>query len=117
MIVAVDLCEDKSRKFLYRHVARLNDKGFVAVIIQGNSREVELAAQYDVVFIDADHGYEAVKADVEKYRPHCKHLFMLHDIRLPGPGRVFDEIGGGLRINCDHRTANAPDTGFGIQWL
>ncbi len=34
----------------------------------------------DLLFIDGDHGYEAVKRDYELYAPQAKHLVVLHDI-------------------------------------
>lgn len=35
----------------------------------------------DLLFIDADHGYDAVKRDFEIYEPLTKHIIAFHDIR------------------------------------
>jgi predicted O-methyltransferase YrrM len=116
-VVSVDLGEEKSVSYLEGNLQKLKNKGFDTKFIKGNSREVKLKEKFDVVFIDGDHSYEGVKADVEKYRPLCKHLLLLHDIRMDGPGRVLTEIGGGLRINYDYSVKHAPDTGFGVQMI
>jgi len=115
-VVSIDLGEDKSLPHLERLIGKLQNRMYNAELIKGNSRDVEITEEFDVVFIDGDHSYEGVKADVEKYSPLCKHLLLLHDIRMDGPGRVLTEIGGGLRINCDHPIAAAPQTGFGCQF-
>lgn len=115
-IVSVDLGEEKSVPHLEKNVEKLNNRGYDASLIKGHSQEVDVEGEFDVVFIDGDHNYAAVKADVEKYKPLCKSLLLLHDIRMDGPGRVLTEIGGGLRINCDHPIASAPQTGFGAQF-
>ena len=52
---------------------------------------------FDMIFIDADHSYEAVKKDWQMYNHLAKKMVVFHDIAhktLPGPKRVFDEIKG-----------------------
>jgi hypothetical protein len=47
----------------------------------------------DVLFIDGDHSYEAVRRDYETYAPLVRHIVALHDVRsIAGPGRLFEEI-------------------------
>ena len=48
------------------------------------------------VFIDADHRYEAVKADIEAWRPIVKHGGILsgHDFHWPGVEQAVREIFG-----------------------
>jgi hypothetical protein len=36
--------------------------------------------QFDLIIIDADHSYDAVKADDARWRPHAEKLLMFHDI-------------------------------------
>lgn len=62
------------------------------VLVQGRSQdpavvaEVREHAPYDFCFIDADHTYEAVKADWENYGPMCS-VVAFHDIvARPGYG-------------------------------
>lgn len=47
----------------------------------------------DIVFIDADHSYAAVKKDIEKYTPKLKETGMLtgHDIDYPGVNKAVKE--------------------------
>jgi hypothetical protein len=35
--------------------------------------------EFDIVYIDAEHDYEAVKADIEAWRPKAKHILAGHD--------------------------------------
>lgn len=37
----------------------------------------------DLLFIDGDHTYDAVKSDYEMYAPLCRHIAGLHDILTP----------------------------------
>jgi len=59
---------------------------------------------YDLVFIDGDHSYEAVKLDWELYRGMATKMVAFHDIFQDiylGPRYLFDQIGGDkLEIKC-----------------
>lgn len=57
-------------------------------------RDDDLSIQpIDILFIDGDHSYEAVKRDYEIYAPLTRHIVAFHDIRsIAGPGRLFEEI-------------------------
>jgi predicted O-methyltransferase YrrM len=48
----------------------------------------------DMVFIDADHSYEAVKKDIKAYMPKLKLNGLLtgHDIDYPGVNRAVNEL-------------------------
>jgi predicted O-methyltransferase YrrM len=48
----------------------------------------------DIVFIDADHSYEAVKKDILKYSPKLKETGLLtgHDIDYPGVNQAVKEM-------------------------
>ncbi len=48
----------------------------------------------DIVFIDADHSYEAVKKDIVAYTPKLKPTGVLtgHDIDYPGVNRAVNEL-------------------------
>jgi predicted O-methyltransferase YrrM len=48
----------------------------------------------DIVFIDADHSYNAVKKDILKYTPKLKVNGLLtgHDIDYPGVNRAVSEM-------------------------
>jgi cephalosporin hydroxylase len=63
--------------------------------------------EWDVIFIDADHSYEGVKADYENYAPLAKMLVGFHDIAHDighyndGPRRLWDELKGSEKISHD----------------
>lgn len=54
--------------------------------------------QIDLLFIDADHSYHAVKTDFELYNPLVKHIVAFHDISINSPlygvKRFWNEIKG-----------------------
>ena len=66
-------------------------------LIRGRSQDVHAAipdASVDFVFIDADHAYRAVCADIELYRPKLRPGGMLagHDYGKPGVRRAVVEL-------------------------
>jgi hypothetical protein len=52
-----------------------------------------------MIFIDGDHSYEAVKADILGWTPYLKHngfiLFHDYDITSPGVMKAVNELIGG----------------------
>lgn len=80
-------------------------------------------AHFDLVIIDADHHYEAVKRDYELYAP-LGHVVMLHDINglrdCEGAKRFWEEISvyktGKKRKNC-HEVIEPGEQGAGIGWI
>ena len=65
--------------------------------IQGYSYSVAdrlLNQSLDLVFIDADHSYDAVKKDILAYTPKLKTTGLLtgHDIDYPGVNRAVNEL-------------------------
>lgn len=47
---------------------------------------------FDVVFIDADHHYEAVKNDVMAWLPHARKLICGHDLDEPDVLKAVSEL-------------------------
>ena len=64
-------------------------------IRQENSQAFIPANWYDLIFIDGDHDYIAVKKDLEKYATHARKFLILHDITNPahtGVGKAVKEF-------------------------
>jgi hypothetical protein len=58
----------------------------------------------DVIYIDAEHTYEAVKRDIELCKPFCKMFIAGHDYwlkKFPGVVKAVNEIGKPDKIFCD----------------
>ena len=50
--------------------------------------------QFDIVYIDAEHDYESVKADIEAWRPKAKHILAGHDYHVfEGVRRAVGDCG------------------------
>jgi hypothetical protein len=57
----------------------------------------EQVPDVDMVFLDGDHRYKAVVADIEAWLPKTRKLLCGHDYghpRYPGVARAVDEIFG-----------------------
>lgn len=80
--------------------------------------------RFDLVIIDADHAYEAVKADHALYDPLAAKAVMFHDIAglraCEGAARYWTEISrtkaGKMRKGCYEVIADGP-TRAGIGWI
>lgn len=56
---------------------------------------------FDMIFLDGDHSYESVKADIAAWRPLCNGLLCGHDYGkadFPGVTQAVDEIRGRLQV-------------------
>jgi predicted O-methyltransferase YrrM len=67
------------------------------VAIEGMSQDVHHKIEdgsCDIIFIDADHSYPAVKQDIINYRPKLKPGGILsgHDIDFPGVNQAVNEM-------------------------
>lgn len=90
-LIGVDLFPDRVRS--HRAFANAEHYADRARLIEGDS--VESAAQVedgslDFVFIDADHSYDAVRRDIEAWRPKVKPGGWLggHDYNQKFPGVI-----------------------------
>jgi hypothetical protein len=52
----------------------------------------------DMVFIDADHSYEAVKADIEAWLPKCDKFICGHDYDYPDVKKAVDEAFNNAKV-------------------
>jgi hypothetical protein len=63
---------------------RVYQYGDRAVMLRENSLDaakIFASKSFDVVYIDANHSYEAVKADIEAWAPKAKSVLAGHDYR------------------------------------
>lgn len=78
---------------------------------------------FDLIYIDADHTYEAVKQDISNWYPKCKvgGLFSGHDYISTrtdfGVGRAVDEFCAeyGYKVNVTKRTKGIPESWYIIK--
>ncbi len=114
-------------------LAWADDEDANLTLIPGDSHDGRTVAcvrsfgPYDVVFIDADHTYEAVKADWENYGPMVKKggIVAFHDI-LPrddyGVSQLWAEVKQGRRtieiVSVEpSEWADDPHCGIGVVFL
>ena len=61
--------------------------------IQGNSSLVaDQVPSVDLVFIDADHGYNGCKGDILAYQSKVRGILSGHDIDYPGVNKAVNEL-------------------------
>jgi precorrin-6B methylase 2 len=53
--------------------------------ILGDSTKIDMLwpCPVDLVFIDGDHGNEAVKQDTQNWKIHTRHIMIFHDVNHP----------------------------------
>ncbi|MCA9053803.1 MAG: class I SAM-dependent methyltransferase [Planctomycetaceae bacterium] len=75
--------------------------------------QTDLPAQVDLAFIDADHSYEAVRADFERIAPHVRRTGMVafHDV---GSYRGVSQFFGELLAGCEWRLSGSVGT---LAWI
>lgn len=80
----------------------------------------EWGCQFDLVLIDADHAYAAVRADLDLVQKFLAPdaVVMLHDVACsPGPKRLWQEIADGQHCGYSAIGAHGQRCGIGlVQW-
>jgi hypothetical protein len=72
-------------------------------------------SKYNIVFIDADHSYDAVMKDIQFYRPLAKDILMFHDI---GRKSVIDAIrDSGIELDLKITSDANTHMGIGIKFM
>jgi len=83
------------------------------LLLTRKNLEVLLAGRkIDLLFIDGDHLYDAVKADYEIYGPLTQHIIALHDISHPYSLAIPEET---MRLWNEIVALNRVDTCLSIQ--
>jgi len=87
-----------SERLFRRRLKPWIDSGRVTVVKMGSARAAAhlmevVGPEFDLIFIDADHSYKAVKRDVIHWRKLVKHGGILcgHDIGWPGVRKAVDQ--------------------------
>lgn len=97
------------------------------ITIKGNSqseeiiRHVSFGGPFDFIFIDADHSYDGVKKDWDKYgrmtNPHKNSLVVFHDI-MPHPHAEVDRLWNEIKDDYIHwefiESENQEGCGIGV---
>ena len=92
-LYSIDIIDNELR--VRKKVRGLDDNW---VFIHGDSKQIAWDKPIDVLFIDGNHTYDAVKADYSKYEPFVNKwgLILLHDATTPnrefGVNRLYHEI-------------------------
>lgn len=93
-------------KFL-ENVAPYLDNGIYPFRLDSLSAAAMYWDQFDIIFIDADHSYGAVKADIEAWYKHLKPggIMLGHDYKtrqFPGVTQAVEEVFGDLVETVAH---------------
>ncbi len=64
----------------------------------------------DMVFIDGDHGYEAVLADIDAWLPKARRLLCGHDFYLPAEHAGYPGVPRAVQERFGDRALVGPDT-------
>jgi hypothetical protein len=114
--------QDPNNQPLYKTIEYINSQGITAELINMNTLDpnsltavLEYSKSFNIVFIDADHSYEAVMSDISKFAGLADNILLFHDIR---PTAVMENYGvyqaiadSGLVLDTEIVTN---ETGMGI---
>jgi len=76
-----------------------------------NEAAIKIKENFDLIFIDAEHTYEAVSQDIKNWLPKCKGIIIGHDYELDGVRKAVKETF--QNIEYIHSTE---DTTRGTMW-
>jgi hypothetical protein len=116
--------QDPNNQPLYRTIDYINSQGITANLIDLNTMHpdalpsiLEYGSSFNIVFIDADHSYEAVISDISKFSNLADDILLFHDIRpkqvVPNYGVYQAIIDSGLTLDKEIIT-NENGMGIGI---
>lgn len=89
--------QDPNNQPLYNTIEYINTQGITAKLINMNTLDpnslpavLKYSKSFNIVFIDADHRYEAVMSDISKFADLADDILLFHDIR---PKEVMKNYG------------------------
>ena len=100
-VITIDDFSMSDRQTLEKNVGHFNN----LKIIESNSSDTQGIEEIDMVFIDADHAYEAVVEDIKAWLPLTKKFICGHDYDLPEVKQAVQE------------TIGEPDEVVGSIWV
>lgn len=114
-ITYVDYGEKHTTPHRNNVVTKLTQDGYYIKEVLGDSHNPEVVmkanGRYDVVLIDAGHGYGDVVDDAENYGKMATKYIIFHDINLPEVRKAFDEYAAGKK---SYTISNSTHFGYGI---
>jgi hypothetical protein len=119
--------QDPNNQGLFNSSEYIKSLGLESVIINENTLSdsaldliLEHGSNFNIVFIDADHGYHAVMNDISKFATLATDMLLFHDIRpkevVPGFGVYQAIIDSKLSIDVEIVT-NENGMGIGIKYI
>jgi predicted O-methyltransferase YrrM len=118
--------QDPNNQPLYKTINYLNSQGIEANLINMNTLDpdtlpavLKYEASYDIVFIDADHSYEAVLSDINKFASLADKILLFHDIRpkqVMFNNGVYQAIVDSKLVLDDEIVTNDQLMGIGIKY-
>jgi cephalosporin hydroxylase len=78
--------------------------------IQANDLEIELEDNFDLLFIDTDHTYVQLTAELNKFSPKINKFIIMHDTSLFGEKQIYDgRFYGGMKDAVAHFVLHNPE--------
>lgn len=83
--------QDPNNQFLFKSLNYINSLNINTFLVNENSlldkslsKILEFKNKFNIVYIDADHSYNAVMSDIQKFAPLATDILIFHDINPQG---------------------------------
>jgi cephalosporin hydroxylase len=74
------------------------EEGIDYTFIQANDLEIELEDTFDLLFIDTDHTYRQLTAELNKFSSKINKFIIMHDTSLFAENRIYEgRLYGGMK--------------------
>lgn len=115
--------QDPNNQYLFRSLNYIDSLDIKTYLINENSlsdqallKILEYKNKFNIVYIDADHSYEAVISDIQKFAPLATDILIFHDIR-PSNNTVERAIKDSNVILDEEIHFGNDGMGIGIKYL